>query len=250
MGRLIDGNCRVPTQRAGVRQQRARGVRLQAGARPLAGELLRVRRGLQLHLDPDRASRRCSGSATSTPGRACGGRGRWSSAARSWSPCASWSSPASTRSRARSTSGQSSSRSGFTSWMTGWIYIVGAIVTIAAVAVDWQVVLPQITTKLQFFGSSADAGMYLHQGRGAERPAARRRSRSSITTIDQHARRQADVADQQRRRRPPSWSARLVLIILLLFHLHQPPSVIVHSYGYRRRPLLGLLRRAAGRRAA
>ena len=36
---------------------------------------------------------------------------------------------------------------GFTSWMTGWIYIVGAIVTIAAVAVDWQVVLPQITTQ-------------------------------------------------------------------------------------------------------
>src|SRR6266566_5066467 len=50
--------------------------------------------------------------------------------------------------------------SGFFSWMTGWIYIVGAIVTIAAVAVDWQVVLPQITTKLQFFGSSADAGSY------------------------------------------------------------------------------------------
>ena len=45
--------------------------------------------------------------------------------------------------------------------MTGWIYIVGAIVTIAAVAVDWQVVLPQITTKLQFFGASADAGTYL-----------------------------------------------------------------------------------------
>src|SRR5215471_18781430 len=41
---------------------------------------------------------------------------------------------------------------GYTAWMTGWIYIVGAIVTIAAVAVDWQIVLPQVTTKLQFFG--------------------------------------------------------------------------------------------------
>src|ERR1700727_1806729 len=40
--------------------------------------------------------------------------------------------------------------SGFTSWMTGWIYIVGAIVTIAAVAIDWQVVLPQISTHFQF----------------------------------------------------------------------------------------------------
>src|SRR6478609_8198644 len=51
--------------------------------------------------------------------------------------------------------------SGYMSWMTGWIYIVGAIVTIAAVAVDWQIVLPQISTKLQFFGTSADAGSYL-----------------------------------------------------------------------------------------
>src|SRR6202042_2502987 len=51
--------------------------------------------------------------------------------------------------------------SGFTSWMTGWIYIVGAIVTIAAVAVDWQIVLPQVSTHLQFFGTSADAGTYL-----------------------------------------------------------------------------------------
>src|SRR5689334_15543111 len=33
---------------------------------------------------------------------------------------------------------------GYTAWMVGWIYIVGAVVTIAAVAVDWQVVLPQI----------------------------------------------------------------------------------------------------------
>src|ERR1700683_3191480 len=32
--------------------------------------------------------------------------------------------------------------SGFTSWMTGWIYIVGAIVTIAAVAIDWEGRLP------------------------------------------------------------------------------------------------------------
>src|SRR5579862_93149 len=30
------------------------------------------------------------------------------------------------------------------SWMTGWMYLIGAIVTITAVAIDWQVVLPQI----------------------------------------------------------------------------------------------------------
>src|SRR5690242_6191571 len=54
--------------------------------------------------------------------------------------------------------------SGFTSWMTGWIYIVGAIVTIAAVAVDWQIVLPQISTKFQFLGGPADAGITSTKG--------------------------------------------------------------------------------------
>jgi urea carboxylase system permease len=46
------------------------------------------------------------------------------------------------------------------SWMTGWILIIGSIVTVAAVAVGWQVVLPLITTKLQFIGGAADAGSY------------------------------------------------------------------------------------------
>ena len=44
--------------------------------------------------------------------------------------------------------------------MTGWILIIGSIVTVAAVAVAWQVVLPQVTTKLQFIGSAANAGTY------------------------------------------------------------------------------------------
>jgi urea carboxylase system permease len=49
----------------------------------------------------------------------------------------------------------------FVSWMTGWILIIGSLVTVAAVAVAWQVVLPQVTTKFEFIGSSADAGTYL-----------------------------------------------------------------------------------------
>ncbi|MFZ0387132.1 MAG: amino acid permease, partial [Solirubrobacteraceae bacterium] len=48
----------------------------------------------------------------------------------------------------------------FVSWMTGWILIIGSIVTVAAVAVGWQVVLPQITTHLQFIGGAANAGTY------------------------------------------------------------------------------------------
>src|ERR1700761_2892500 len=50
--------------------------------------------------------------------------------------------------------------SDFVSWMTGWILIIGSIVTVAAVAVAWQVVLPQVSTHLQFVGGAADAGTY------------------------------------------------------------------------------------------
>jgi urea carboxylase system permease len=50
--------------------------------------------------------------------------------------------------------------SDFVSWMTGWILIIGSIVTAAAVAVAWQVVLPQVSTKLQFIGGAANAGTY------------------------------------------------------------------------------------------
>src|SRR5947209_9245409 len=52
----------------------------------------------------------------------------------------------------------------FPAWMTGWIYVVGSIVTVAAVAVAWQVVLPQVSTSLQFVGSAADAGTYVTKG--------------------------------------------------------------------------------------
>jgi urea carboxylase system permease len=54
--------------------------------------------------------------------------------------------------------------SDFTSWMTGWIMIIGSIVTVAAVAVALQVILPQVSTKLQFAGSAADAGLYSTPG--------------------------------------------------------------------------------------
>jgi urea carboxylase system permease len=52
----------------------------------------------------------------------------------------------------------------FPAWMTGWIYVVGSIVTVAAVAVAWQVVLPQVSTFFQFVGSNADAGTYVTKG--------------------------------------------------------------------------------------
>jgi urea carboxylase system permease len=119
---------------------------------------------------------------------------------------------------------------GFVSWMTGWIYIVGAIVTIAAVAVDWQVVLPQITTKFQFFGSAADAGTYLTKA-GAQNALLLGAILIAIcTTINMLG------VKLMSRINNVGVAAELVgstvLIILLLFHLHHPPTVIFHSYGY------------------
>ncbi|HLK79196.1 MAG TPA: amino acid permease, partial [Streptosporangiaceae bacterium] len=48
----------------------------------------------------------------------------------------------------------------FTSFFGGWILTVGSIVTVAAVAVAWQVVLPQVWSKFEFVGGTADAGTY------------------------------------------------------------------------------------------
>ena len=52
----------------------------------------------------------------------------------------------------------------FVSWTAGWLLLVGSIVTVAAVAVAYQVILPQVTTWFQFAGTKADAGLYSTPG--------------------------------------------------------------------------------------
>lgn len=47
-----------------------------------------------------------------------------------------------------------------TSWLAGWIMTIGAIVTAAAVAVAYQVILPQITPFFQFVGGPDDVGLF------------------------------------------------------------------------------------------
>ena len=46
-------------------------------------------------------------------------------------------------------------------WNTGWIYLVAQIVTVPAVAIGWQVVLPAISSNFQLVGSAADGANYL-----------------------------------------------------------------------------------------
>jgi urea carboxylase system permease len=45
------------------------------------------------------------------------------------------------------------------SWMAGWIMIIGAIVTAAAVAVAYQIILPQVWTGFQIVGGPDDVGV-------------------------------------------------------------------------------------------
>ena len=47
-----------------------------------------------------------------------------------------------------------------TSWMAGWIILIGAIVTVAAVAVAYQVILPQISTRSSSSAARSDVGLY------------------------------------------------------------------------------------------
>ena len=119
---------------------------------------------------------------------------------------------------------------GYTSWMTGWVYIVGAIVTIAAVAVDWQVVLPQVTSGLQFFGTSADAGTTLTKG-GAQNALLLGGILVCITTtinmlgVKLMARiNNAGVMCEL--------IGSTILVLLLLFNAHHGPQIIFHSYGF------------------
>ena len=136
----------------------------------------------------------------------------------------------------------------FGSWMTGWIYIVGAIVTIAAVAIDWQVVLPQITHQIADPRQPRRRRPHEQQGRGAKRAAARR-DPDRHHDNDQHARRQADGAHQQRRR--GRRAGRLDAADHPAAVPPTPPAVGHRAQlRLRRRPFLGLLRRAADRRTA
>ncbi len=43
-------------------------------------------------------------------------------------------------------------------WHTGWVYLWAQLVTVAAVSVTWQVLLPQVSPKFQLVGSAANSG--------------------------------------------------------------------------------------------
>ena len=117
----------------------------------------------------------------------------------------------------------------FASWMTGWIYIVGSFVTVAAVAVAWQVVLPQVSTKFEFIGGKADAGTYSTVN-GARNAIILGAILVIFATI-------INMLGVKIMARVNNFGVlaeligSTILVILLLFHIHRGPQVIVHNLG-------------------
>src|ERR1700728_4066381 len=119
--------------------------------------------------------------------------------------------------------------SDFVSWMTGWILIIGSIVTVAAVAVAWQVVLPQVTTKLQFIGRAANAGTYSTPD-GAKNALILGAILVVFATI-------VNMLGVKIMARINNFGVMAeligssILVILLIFHFHRGPGVIGHTLG-------------------
>src|SRR5947209_7159796 len=117
----------------------------------------------------------------------------------------------------------------FAAWMTGWIYVVGSIVTVAAVAVAWQVVLPQVSTKFQILGSSADAGFYYTKG-GAHNALLLGAILVVFGTV-------VNMLGVKVMARINNFGvmAELIgatlLVILILFNAHRGPGVVLHTLG-------------------
>jgi urea carboxylase system permease len=119
--------------------------------------------------------------------------------------------------------------SDFNSFMTGWILIIGSIVTVAAVAVAWQVVLPQVTSKLQFVGGAADVGSYSTTD-GAKNALILGAILVVFATI-------INMLGVKIMARINNFGVIVeligstILVILLIFHFHRGPAVVGHTLG-------------------
>jgi len=118
----------------------------------------------------------------------------------------------------------------FTSWFGGWILTVGSVVTLAAVAVAYQVVLPLISAKFQIIGGPADVGLVNTPG-GAKNALLLAAGLVVFTTV-------INMVGVKTMARINNFgvAAELVgvslLIILLAFHINRGPGVIFDTFGH------------------
>ena len=135
----------------------------------------------------------------------------------------------------------------FTSFFGGWILTVGSIVTLAAVAVAYQVVLPQISSFFEFIGGPADIGLIATPD-GAKNALLLAAGLVVFTTI-------INMIGVKLMARINNFGvmAELIgvtlLIILLAFHIRRSPAVVFDTFGTGAGLSVGLLRRLPGGRA-
>jgi urea carboxylase system permease len=116
-----------------------------------------------------------------------------------------------------------------TSWMTGWILIIGSIVTVAAVAVGWQVVLPQAFRSLQFVGGAGDVGSYATPD-GAKNALIL----GAILVVFATIICMLGVRTMARINNfgvAAELVGSVILVVLLIFHFSRGPQVVFHSLG-------------------
>jgi urea carboxylase system permease len=117
----------------------------------------------------------------------------------------------------------------FTSWFGGWILTVGSIVTLAAVAVAYQVVLPLISAKFQIIGGPSDVGLVNTPG-GAKNALLLAAGLVVFTTV-------INMVGVKTMARINNFgvAAELVgvsvLIILLAVHITRGPGIVFHTFG-------------------
>jgi urea carboxylase system permease len=117
----------------------------------------------------------------------------------------------------------------FTSWFGGWILTVGSIVTLAAVAVAYQIVLPLISAKFQIIGGPSDVGL-VNTPNGAKNALLLAAGLVVFTTV-------INMVGVKTMARINNFgvAAELVgvslLIILLAVHITRGPGIVFHSFG-------------------
>jgi urea carboxylase system permease len=117
----------------------------------------------------------------------------------------------------------------FTSWFGGWILTVGSIVTLAAVAVAYQIVLPLISARFQFIGGPSDVGL-VNTPNGAKNALLLAAGLVVFTTV-------INMVGVKTMARINNFgvAAELVgvsvLIILLAVHITRGPGIVFHSFG-------------------
>ena len=117
----------------------------------------------------------------------------------------------------------------FTSWIGGWVLTVGSIVTLAAVAVAYQVVLPLISSRFEIIGGPADVGL-VSTPDGAKNALLLAAGLVVFTTV-------INMVGVKTMARINNFgvAAELVgvtlLIILLAVHITRGPGIVFSSFG-------------------